>query len=142
MNNILQDKNIVITGIANKKSIATAIAQSYSSQGARVILVTQNERLKSRGEDVLKICNENNGKENKLLLCDCSKDEEIVALASQISDITQSVDGLVHSMAFANRDEIKGDFHSVTTRDGFALAHDVSVYSLIALVKALQPYVN
>lgn len=137
---MLHEKRIVITGIANKRSIATAIAKKFSEQGAEVILVCQNERLKSRGEDILTQCNDSTkGQKGQLLLCDCSSDEEIASLADTLNGQGKPIDGLIHSMAFANRDEIKGDFHDVTTRDGFSLAHDISVYSLVALCKALLP---
>ena len=117
--NLLENKNILIVGVANKHSIASGIAESMSKNGANIVLTYQNDRLKSNVE---KIGNE----------------IEIESTFNQLGRKWDGLDCVVHAVGFAPREELDGDFLEATTREGFAIAHDVSSYSFIALAKAAK----
>lgn len=131
--NLLENKNILIVGVANKHSIASGIAESMSKNGANIVLTYQNDRLKSNVE---KIGNEI-GVET-FIPCDVSSDEEIESTFNQLGRKWDGLDCVVHAVGFAPREELDGDFLDATTREGFAIAHDVSSYSFIALAKAAK----
>ncbi len=131
--NLLENKNILIVGVANKHSIASGIAESMSKNGANIVLTYQNDRLKSNVE---KIGNEI-GVET-FIPCDVSSDEEIESTFNQLGRKWDGLDCVVHAVGFAPREELDGDFLEATTREGFAIAHDVSSYSFIALAKAAK----
>ena len=134
---MLKNKKIVITGIANKFSIAYGIAKSMSRNGAELAFLYQNERLlkkiKSLAEDL--------GVET-LVECDVSSDASIAKAFQAIKSEWGNIDGLVHSIGFAPTDQLEGDFTEVTTREGFQIAHDISSYSFTALAKAALPILN
>ena len=131
--NLLKDKNILIVGVANKHSIASGIAESMSRNGANIALTYQNERLQGNVEKI--------GKEigvEIFIPCDVSSDEEIKNTFAQLGNKWDGLDCVVHAVGFAPREELDGDFLEATTREGFAIAHNVSSYSFIALAKAAK----
>ena len=134
---MLKSKKIVITGIANKFSIAYGIAKSMSKSGAELAFLYQNERLLKK----IKPLAEDLGVET-LVECDVSSDASIAKAFQAIKSEWGNIDGLVHSIGFAPTDQLEGDFTEVTTREGFQIAHDISSYSFTALAKAALPILN
>ncbi len=130
---LLEGKTGLIMGVANKRSIAWAIAQSTEKAGARLILTYQNERL---GQNIEKLAPELN--DPLLLPCDVSSDDEIDQLMSRIKDEVGGIDFLIHALAYAPREELSGRYAD-TTRDGFRIALDVSAYSLVATARRAAP---
>jgi len=130
---LLEGKNGLIAGVANKHSIAWAIAQSAAKEGARLAFNYQNERLK---ENVESLAGTIEGA--KCFPCDATDDAQIDALMDGVKAELGHLDFLVHSLAFAPREELEGDFLN-TSRKGFATALDISAYSLIALTRAALP---
>jgi len=126
-------KTAVIFGLANKRSIAWAIAQKLSEAGWRLAITYQNERLEQEAKDLITDLPGADG-----FMCDVTSDAEIAKLFEQLKARYGVLDGLVHSVAFAPAEELKGEFVN-TTREGFRIAHDVSVYSLIAVARAAAP---
>lgn len=129
----LEGRTAVIFGLANKRSIAWAIAQKLQQAGVRLAISYQNERLKAEADELIK---ELPGAES--FQCDVSKDEEIDSLFGTLKERFGKLDILVHSVAFAPAEDLKNDFVQ-TSREGFRIAHDVSVYSLIAVSRAAAP---
>ena len=129
----LSGKNALVFGVANQRSIAWAIAQALHEAGARVALTYQNERLR---ESVQALASEIG--DAPLFQCDMSVDEDVVNLYQQVGESLGSLSILVHSIAFANRDDLGGDF-SKTDREGFRVALDVSAYSLLPMVRHAAP---
>ena len=129
----LSGKNALVFGVANQRSIAWAIAQALHEAGARVALTYQNERLR---ESVQALAAEIG--DAPLFQCDMSVDEDVLNLYQQVGESLGSLSILVHSIAFANRDDLGGEF-SKTERDGFRVALDVSAYSLIPMVRHAAP---
>jgi enoyl-[acyl-carrier protein] reductase I len=129
----LEGKNAVVFGVANKRSIAWAITQKLQQAGAQLAVTYQNERLKLEAEEMIKSLPNAHAYQ-----CDVSRDEEITALFEQLKQRWQEVDILVHSVAFAPAEDMKGDFIN-TSREGFRIAHDVSVYSLVAVARGALP---
>ena len=134
---MLNNKKIVITGIANKFSIAYGIAKSMSRNGAELAFLYQNERLLKK----IKPLAEDLGVET-LVECDVSSDASIAKAFQAIKSKWGNIGGLVHSIGFAPTDQLEGDFTEVTTREGFQIAHDISSYSFTALAKAALPILN
>jgi enoyl-[acyl-carrier protein] reductase I len=129
----LEGRVAVVFGLANKRSIAWAIAQKLHAAGAKLAIGYQNERLKAETEDLL---GELPGAE--AFQCDVSNDAEIDQVFAQLKERHGKLHVLVHSVAFAPAEELKNDFVQ-TSREGFRIAHDVSVYSLIAVSRAAAP---
>jgi enoyl-[acyl-carrier protein] reductase I len=129
----LAGRTAVVFGVANKRSIAWAIAQKLHAAGAKVGIGYQNERLRLEAESLL---GELPGAE--AFQCDVSKDEDIETAFAGLKQRHGKLDAVVHSIGFAPADELNNDF-LLTTREGFRIAHDVSVYSLIALSRAAAP---
>lgn len=129
----MEGRTAVVFGVANKRSIAWGIAQKLQAAGAKLAITYQNERLAQEAADLIAALP---GAE--AFQCDVSKDEEIEQLFAQLKSRYGKLDALVHSVAFAPAEELKGEFLA-TTRQGFAIAHDVSVYSLVALARAAAP---
>ncbi|WP_263416650.1 enoyl-ACP reductase FabI [Terriglobus albidus] len=129
----LTGKVAVIFGLANKRSIAWGIAQKLSEAGATIALCYQNERLKREADALLPEL-----KNAKAFQCDLSVDAEIDSTFAAFQQEFGKIDILVHAVAFAPPDEIKNDF-IFTSREGFRIAHDVSVYTLIAVSRAALP---
>ncbi|MSM41620.1 MAG: SDR family oxidoreductase [Geobacter sp.] len=130
---LLEGKKALIFGVANDKSIAWAIAEAFKREGADLAFAYANETVAKR---VIPLA-ESVGAE-LVLPCDVRSDEDIASVFSQVRERWGGLDILVHSIAFANKEELKGSFLN-TTREGFALALDVSAYSLIALAKEAAP---
>src|SRR5580692_185087 len=129
----LDGRVAVVFGLANKRSIAWAIAQQLQQAGAKLAISYQNERMKQEAEGLIK---DLPGAE--AFQCDVSSDAEIEQLFSLLKERFGKLDTLVHSVAYAPGSELENDFVQ-TTREGFRVAHDVSVYSLIALSRAAAP---
>jgi enoyl-[acyl-carrier protein] reductase I len=129
----LDGRVAVVFGVANKRSIAWSIAQGLHAAGARLAITYQNERLEQEAKDLILSLP---GAE--AFMCDVSKDDDIARVFSQLKDRYGNLNILVHSVACAPADELRGDFIN-TTREGFRVAHDVSVYSLIAVSRAAAP---
>jgi enoyl-[acyl-carrier protein] reductase I len=126
MPQLLEGKTALILGVANKWSLAYAIAQAFKREGAKIILTYQGERLKQTVEEL--------GAElgaAQVLECDVTKDLSMLTSLGRL-------DAVVHSIAFANREDLSRPFVE-TSRDGFLLAQEVSVYSLVAVAKATAP---
>src|ERR1017187_10233432 len=133
MSKLLEGKTAVIAGVANKWSLAFAIAESFARECASIILTYLNEKQRETVESMagtLPIA--------KMLPCDVTKDEDLAALTQSLRDLGKPIDVLVHSLAFANRDDLSGLFLD-TQRDGFLLAQNVSAYSLVAMARAVAP---
>ncbi len=130
---LLDGKKAVIFGIANEKSIAWAIAQAFRREGAELAVTYANETVAKR---VIPLA-ESIGA-SLVLPCDVRNDAEIKDVFAEIGKAWGGIDTLVHSIAFGSKEELKGSFLN-TTREGFALALDVSAYSLIALMKEAHP---
>jgi enoyl-[acyl-carrier protein] reductase I len=129
----LEGRVAVVFGVANKRSIAWSIAQGLHAAGAKLLITYQNARLEEEAKDLIASLPGAEG-----FMCDVSSDAEIDRLFATIKERHGKVDILVHSVAFAPAEELKGDFVN-TTREGFRIAHDVSVYSLIAVSRAALP---
>ena len=130
---LLTGKTGLIIGVANKHSIAWAIAQSAAGQGAKLLFNYQSERLRENVEELVATL-----PGAKAFPCDVGDDAQIAALMQNVGKETTKLDFLVHSVAFAPREELMGQFVN-TTRQGFATALDVSAYSLVALTRAALP---
>ncbi len=132
MANLLEGRTALILGVANKWSIAFAIAKAFRREGANVILTYQGERLKSSTEEL--------GAElgaSLVFCCDVSKDEDLVTLGDTVK-AQGRLDIIVHSIAFANREDLSQPFVE-TSREGYRVAQDVSAYSLVAVSRVLTP---
>ena len=130
----LADKKILITGILSNRSIAYGVAHACRREGAAVAFTYVNDDLKDR---VVKIAAEFGGA--PVLRCDVTRDEDIDALFAALHSEWGGLDGLLHSIAYAPREALSGDFLNALTRSAFATAHDISSYSLAALAKGARP---
>ena len=130
----LQDKKILITGLLSNRSIAYGIANACHRQGASLAFTYQNADLKDR---VIGLAADFGS--TPVLPCDVSNDGEIDALFESLKKEWDGLDGVVHSIAFAPREALKGGFLDGLTREAFRVAHDVSAYSFAALAKAALP---
>jgi enoyl-[acyl-carrier protein] reductase I len=131
---VLAGKTGVVFGVANKRSIAWAIAKAWASAGARLIFNYQGERLKENVEELVGEF----GEGVPLFPCDVANDAEIANFFQQVRGQTNRLDLMLHSVAFAPKEALEGDFLS-TTRDAFRTAHDISAYSLVALARETAP---
>ena len=134
---LLKNKKILITGLANKYSIANGIAAAMHREGAELAFAYQNDRLL---KNLTLIANEYNS--DILIECDVSSDESIDNAFKDLNKHWENFDGLVHSIGFAPSDQLEGNFVDVTSREGFKVAHDISSYSFTALAKAAKPMLN
>jgi len=130
---LMDGKKGLIIGVANKHSIAWAIAQATAREGAQLFFNYQNERLRENVEELVQTM-----PGAKAFPCDVGHDGQIDALMKQVGQEFGRLDFLVHSVAFAPREELTGQFVN-TTRQGFAMALDVSAYSLVAVTRAAVP---
>jgi enoyl-[acyl-carrier protein] reductase I len=130
---LLSGKTALIFGIANKRSIAWGIAQAFHEHGAQLGFSYAGEVLERR----VKPLAESIGVDF-VESCDVASDEEIANIASKAKNAFGQVDILVHAIGFADKDELQGPYYN-TSREGFRLAMDISVYSFTALAKAFQP---
>ena len=133
MPQLLAGKTALVLGVANKWSLAYAIAQAFTREGAKLILTYQGDRQKQTVEEL--------GSElgaHKTLSCDVTQDAQLDALTSELKSQGTVLNVVVHSIAFANREDLSRPFLE-TSRGGFALAQDVSAYSLVAVARAVAP---
>lgn len=129
----LQGKRVLIVGVASTRSIAAGIAHAMAREGASLAFTYQNDKLKSRVEKIAEEC----GADPTLIFpCDVSSDQQIESVFEQLSQYWDGLDSIVHSVAFAPREQLQGSFVDSVTRDGFAMANDISAYSFAALAKA------
>ena len=133
----LAGKTGVIFGVANRRSIAWAIAQAWKEAGANLIFNYQGERLKENVEELAGTF----GPDTLIAPCDVSSDAEIERFFAQVKERTDRVDLLLHSVAFAPREALSGSFVN-TSRQAFAIAHDISAYSLVGLTRAVLPFME
>ena len=133
MPNLLEGKTALILGIANRWSLAYAIAQAFSREGAALALTYLGDRQKASIEELAKGLNV-----AAILPCDVTKDDELAALTESLRALNRPLHAVVHSLAFANREDLSRPFLE-TSRAGFALAQDVSAYSLVAVARAAAP---
>jgi len=130
----LKGKIGVVFGVANKRSIAWAIAKAWHQAGAKLLFNYQGERLKENVEELTSEF----GSDVFIQPCDVSSDEQIATFFGKVREYTPKIDLLLHSIAFAPREALEGDFIS-TSRAAFAMAHDISAYSLVALTREAAP---
>ncbi len=127
----MQGKKVLIIGLASNKSIAWGISQAMYREGAELAFTYQNERLKDR---VVKMAGECDS--DIAIELDVSSDEQINNVFTELGKHWDGLDCIIHSVAFAPRDALDGDYVNATTRENFSLAHDISSYSFTALAKA------
>ncbi len=127
----LQDKRILIVGLASNRSIAWGIAQAMHREGAELAFTYQNEKLKSRVEKMAEECDS-----SLMVECDVSSDENIENVFTYLEQNWDGLDGIIHSVAFAPREALEGSYLDAVTRENFRIAHDISAYSFAALAKA------
>ena len=131
---LLTDRRILITGVLSNRSIAYGVAKACHREGATLAFTYASEELKDR---VVRIAAEFGP--CPVLACDVASDEQIARLFDTLRAEWQHVDGLLHSIAFAPREALSGDYLNALSRSAFATAHDVSSYSFAALAKASRP---
>ena len=127
----LTGKRALIVGLANKWSIASGIAEAMRREGAELAFTYLNDKLKDR---VVKMAEEFGS--HITMPCDVANDEEITNAFAELKKHWDSLDIIIHSVAFAPTDQLEGDYVSGVTREGFKIAHDISSYSFVALAKA------
>lgn len=132
MPNLLEGKTAIVLGLANRWSIAYAIAEAYRREGAKLILTYQGERQRLTAEEL-----GNAVGAVKLLNCDVTSEDDLARLTESLKE-QGTVDAVVHSIAFANREDLSRPFVE-TSRAGYLLAQEVSSYSLVAVARAVEP---
>ncbi|HKP86024.1 MAG TPA: enoyl-ACP reductase [Blastocatellia bacterium] len=133
MNMLLEGKTGVVFGVANKRSLAWAIARRAAEEGARIALTYQGERLEENARELAASLSD-----PVVLPCDVTKDEDIEAVFARLRDEFGGLDFVVHAVAYALKEELEGDYVN-TSRAGFHLAQDISVYSLTAIARHAAP---
>ncbi len=133
MSQLLAGKTALVLGVANKWSIAYAISSAFVREGASLILTYQGERQRQTVEELGAEL-----KATKILNCDVTKQQELDHLVSELRETAPTVDAVVHSIAFANKEDLSRPFLE-TSRDGYLLAQEVSAYSLVAVARAVAP---
>jgi len=131
---LLDGKIGLVFGVANKRSIAWAIAQAWAAEGAQLAFTYQGERIKDNVTELVNTF----GADTLMLPCDVTKDEEIAAVFKTVGEKFGKLHLLLHSVAFAPKDALEGEFVN-TSREAFRVAQDVSAYSLVALARAAAP---
>jgi enoyl-[acyl-carrier protein] reductase I len=134
MNFSLKDRTYVVMGVANKRSIAWGIARSLHDAGARLVFTYAGERLE---QSVRGLAESLERKDSLVLPCDVTNDQDIEKCFAEIKESVGVIHGVAHCIAFANKEELNGDYMN-TTRDGFLLAHNISSYSLTAVSKVAK----
>lgn len=129
----LQGKRALIVGVASKRSIAWGIAEAMHREGAELAFTYQNDKLKTRVEQIAEICGS-----DIIIPCDVSYDEQITDTFTQLAEHWDGFDILIHSVGFAPREQLVGDYMDAVTREGFQIAHDISSYSFVALAQAAR----
>ena len=131
---LLEGKTGIVFGVANKRSIAWAIAQAWAREGAKLAFTYQGERLKDNVEELAGTF----GADTLILPCDVTKDEDIASVFKAVGEKFGKLNLLLHSVAYAPKDALEGEFVN-TSREAFRVAHDVSAYSLVALARGAAP---
>ena len=134
---LLKDKKILISGLANKYSIAAGIANAMSREGAELAFTYQSDRLLKNLKPIADSCNS-----DILIECDVSDDDSIATTFKELSKKWKKFDGFVHSIGFAPADQLEGDFLEASSREGFKIAHDISSYSFTAMAKEAKSLLN
>lgn len=129
----MQGKRVLIAGLASKRSIAWGIAQAMHREGAEIALTYQNEKMKGRVEG---LADEVDCR--VVLPCDVGSDAEIDGLFTELGKHWDGLDSIVHSIAFAPKEELEGGYHEFVTRKGFNIAHEISSYSFTAMAVAAR----
>jgi enoyl-[acyl-carrier protein] reductase I len=133
MPELLSGKTALVLGVANKWSIAYSIASAFVREGASLVLTYQGERQRQTVEELGAEL-----KATRVLNCDVTKPDELEGLVSELKQISPTLDAVVHSIAFANKDDLSRPFLE-TSRDGYLLAQEVSAYSLVSVARSLSP---
>jgi enoyl-[acyl-carrier protein] reductase I len=131
---MLANKKILITGLLSTRSIAYGIAKAMHREGAQLAFTYQSESVRERVEKIVPEFDS-----TLVFACDVANDDEIAALFANLARSWDGLDGIVHAIAYAPREALAGDFHAAVTRENFRIAHDISSYSLAALVKGGLP---
>ena len=134
---LLQGKLGIVFGVANKRSIAWAIAQAWHREGAKLAFTYQGDRLKDNVEELAGTF----GPDTLILPCDVTSDDQIRSVFGTVKETFGRLDLLLHSVAFAPREALEGDFIN-TSREAFRISHDVSAYSLIGLAREAAPLMD
>lgn len=134
MESLLKGKKIVIMGVVNKASIAWGCATAMKECGAELIYTYQNDRVEKQLQKLLEPT-------DLTVQCDVADDAEIERAFAEIHEKVGNIDGVVHSIAFARKEELEGDITDAS-REGFSIAHDVSAYSLVAVAREARKYLN
>src|SRR5581483_1662026 len=138
----LEGKRALVTGVANRWSIATGIARQLHAHGAEIAFTYQGERVRDEVEKLAnELAAEGGAGKGVVIECDVSSDESIAKMRDQLAKQVGNIDILVHSIAFVKKEDLGGKVYD-TSRDGFNQALDISSYSLIALVQALREHFN
>ncbi|MBM7570862.1 enoyl-ACP reductase FabI [Aquibacillus albus] len=132
----LENKVFVVMGVANERSLAWGVAKSLYEAGARIVFTYRKERSLSK---INKLLADQNLAAEMVVQCDVSDDESLNQAFAQIGEKVKHIHGVVHSIAFAHGEDLKGDFIE-TTRSGYAFSQDTSAYSLIAVAREAQPF--
>src|SRR3970040_934705 len=131
---MLASKRILVTGLLSNRSIAYGVAKAMQREGADLAFTYQGEGVRERVERLAQEFGS-----NLVFPCDVASDAEIAALFTRLGQSWEGLDGIVHAIAFAPREALAGDFHEAVSRENFRIAHDISSYSLAALVKGGLP---
>src|SRR4029077_7317471 len=134
---LLAGKLGIVFGVANKRSIAWAIAQAWAKEGAKLAFTYQGDRLKENVEELAGTF----GTDTLILPCDVTKDDEIANVFKAVGEKFGKLNLLLHSVAFAPKEALEGQFIN-TSREAFRIAHDVSAYSLVALARGAAPLMS
>lgn len=132
-------KTIVVMGVANKRSIAWGIARSLHTSGAKLVFTYAGERFLKSVQELVQTLE--GAEDSPIIMCDVASDEAIAECFQTIEQQCGKIDGIAHCIAFANREELDGEYLN-TTRDGFLLAQNISSYSLTAVAKAARHMMN
>ncbi len=131
---MMANKKILVTGLLSNRSIAYGVAKAMHREGAELAFTYQGESVRERVEALATEFGS-----NRIFPCDVASDEEIAATFARLGQIWDALDGIVHAIAYVPRDALAGNFHEAVTRENFRIAHDISSYSLAALVKGGLP---
>ena len=130
----LQNKRALIVGVASNRSIASGVAKAMHREGAELAFTYQSDKLLKRVQELASECGS-----DIVLPLDVASDEQIAACFTELGQHWDGLDIIVHSVGFAPRDQLEGSYADAVTREGFAIAHDISAYSFAALAKAGRP---
>jgi len=133
-NRVLEGQTAVVFGVANKRSIAWAIAQAWAAEGAKLIFNYQGERIKENVEELVAEF----GADTPVYPCDVTKDAEIAEFFKNVRGHTDRIGLMLHSVAYAPREALEGEFIN-TSREAYLMAHDISAYSLLGLAREAAP---